>query len=340
MASDAADALAKTYARNKKLLSLRSITNSLQQTGLLEACTYRASSNLRIEYRLGALGDAERTRKYASELVALAPDVIFANGTSQVGPLLQATRTVPIIFTAVADPVGAGFVDSLARPGGNATGFVQYEYGLGGKWLELLKEIAPRVTRAAVLRDAAITAGVGLWGAIQTAAPSFGIEVSPVNVRDASEIERTLTVFAHEPNGGLILTGSALSAAHGDLIVALATRHKLPAVYFSRQFVDGGGLISYGPDTVDQFRRAASYVDRILKGEKPGDLPVQVPTKYELVINLKTAEALGLTIPPAVLSSADEGVAALRPLLAQSGHRRAPFCPLPACQFDPLRWLF
>jgi putative ABC transport system substrate-binding protein len=220
--------------------------------------------------------------------------------------LLEATRTVPIIFTAVADPVGAGFVDSLARPGGNATGFVQYEYGLGGKWLELLKEIAPRVTRAAVLRDAAITAGVGLWGAIQTAAPSFGIEVNPVNVRDASEIERTLTVFAHEPNGGLILTGSALSAAHGDLIVAIATRHKLPAVYFSRQFVDGGGLISYGPDTVDQFRRAASYVDRILKGEKPGDLPVQAPTKYELVINLKTAKTLGLTIPPAVLSRADE----------------------------------
>jgi putative ABC transport system substrate-binding protein len=278
---------------------LAAFKQGLQQLGWIEG------RNLWIEYR-GALGDAERTRKYASELVALAPDVIFANGTSQVGPLLQATRTVPIIFTSVADPVGAGFVDSLARPGGNATGFVQYEYGLGGKWLELLKEIAPRVTRAAVLRDAAITAGVGLWGAIQTAAPSFGIEVSPVNVRDASEIERTLTVFAHEPNGGLILTGSALSAAHGDLIVALATRHKLPAVYYSRILVDGGGLISYGPDTVDQFRRAASYVDRILKGEKPGDLPVQAPTKYELVINLKTAKALGLTIPPAVLSRADE----------------------------------
>jgi putative ABC transport system substrate-binding protein len=279
---------------------LAAFKQGLQQLGWIEG------RNLRFEYRLGALGDAERTRKYASELVAPAPDVIFANGTSQVGPLLQETRPVPIIFTAVADPVGAGFVDSLARPGGNATGFVQYEYGLGGKWLELLKEIAPRVTRAAVLRDAAITAGVGLWGAIQTAAPSFGIEVSPVNVRDASEIERTLTVFAHEPNGGLILTGSALSAAHGDLIVAIATRHKLPAVYFSRQFVDGGGLISYGPDTVDQFRRAASYVDRILKGEKPGDLPVQAPTKYELVINLKTAKTLGLTIPPAVLSRADE----------------------------------
>ena len=217
---------------------LAAFKQGLQQLGWIEG------RNLRIEYRSDALGDAEHTRKYASELVALAPDVIFANGTSQVGPLIQATRTVPIIFTAVADPVGAGFVDSLARPGGNATGFVQYEYGLGGKWLELLKEIAPRVTRAAVLRDAAITAGVGLWGAIQTAAPSFGIEVSPVNVRDATEIERAITVFAREPNGGLILTGSALSAAHGDLIIALATRHKLPAIYFSRQFVDGGGLIS------------------------------------------------------------------------------------------------
>jgi putative tryptophan/tyrosine transport system substrate-binding protein len=262
--------------------------------------------NLRIEYRLGALGDAERTRKYAAELVALAPDVIFASGTAQVVPLLQATRTVPIIFAIVADPVGAGFVDSLARPGGNATGFVQYEYGLSGKWLELLKEIAPRVTRAEVLRDAAITAGVGLWGAIQTAAPSFGIEVSPVNVRDATEIERAITAFARGPNGGLIVTGSALSAAHRDLIVALAARHKLPAVYFTRQMVDGGGLISYGPDIVDQFRRAAGYVDRILKGEKPADLPVQAPTKYELVINLTTAKALGLDVPPTVLARADE----------------------------------
>jgi putative tryptophan/tyrosine transport system substrate-binding protein len=223
-----------------------------------------------------------------------------------VGPLLQATRTVPIIFTLVADPVGAGFIDSLARPGGNATGFVQYEYGLGGKWLDLLKEIAPSVTRAAVLRDAAITARVGLWGAIQTAAPSFGIEVSPVNVRDATEIERAVTAFARGPNGGLIVTGSALSAAHRDLIVALATQHKLPAIYFTRQFVDRGGLISYGPDIVDQFRRAAGYVDRILKGEKPADLPVQAPTKYELVVNLKTAKALGLTVPPTLLATADE----------------------------------
>jgi ABC-type uncharacterized transport system substrate-binding protein len=273
--------------------------------GLLEL-GWSEGRNLRIEYRLGALGDVERTRKYAAELVALAPDVIFASGTAQVGPLLQATRTVPIIFAIVADPVGAGFVDSLARPGGNATGFVQYEYGLSGKWLELLKEIAPRVTRAAVLRDAAITAGVGLWGAIQTAAPSFGIEVSPVNVRDATEIERAITAFARGPNGGLIVTGSALSAAHRDLIVAIATRHKLPAVYFTRQFVDGGGLISYGPDIVDQFRRAAGYVDRILKGEKPADLPVQAPTKYELVINLRAAKALGLDVPPMLLARADE----------------------------------
>ena len=278
---------------------LAAFKQGLQQLGWTEG------RNLQIEYR-GALGDAERTRKYASELIALAPDVIFVNGTSQVGPLLQATRTVPIIFTSVADPVGAGFVDSLARPGGNATGFVQYEYGLGGKWLELLKEIAPRVTRAAVLRDAAITAGVGLWGAIQTAAPSFGIDVNPVNVRDATEIERTITVFARGPNDGLIVTGSALSAAHRDLIVALATRHKLPGVYFTRQFADRGGLISYGPDIVDQFRQAAGYVDRILKGGKAADLPVQNPTKYELVINLKTAKVLGLDVPPTLLARADE----------------------------------
>jgi putative ABC transport system substrate-binding protein len=281
-------------------IRLAAFKQGLQQLGWIEG------HNLRIEYRLGALGDADRTRKYAEELVALVPDVIFASGTAQVGPLLRATRTVPIIFVLVADPVGAGFVDSLARPGGNATGFVQYEYGLGGKWLELLKEIAPRVTRAAILRDADITAGVGLWGAIQTAAPSMGLEVSPVNVRDATEIERAITVFARGPNGGLIVTGSALSLASGDLIVALAIRHKLPAVYFSRDFVDDGGLISYGPAIVDQFRRAAGYVDRILRGEKAADLPVQAPTKYELVINLKTAKALGLTVPQSLLTRADE----------------------------------
>jgi putative tryptophan/tyrosine transport system substrate-binding protein len=279
---------------------LKAFLQGLRELGWTEG------RNLRIEYRLGTLGDAERTRKYAAELVALAPDVIFASGTAQVGPLLQATRSVPIIFTTVADPVGAGLVDSLARPGGNATGFIQYEYGLSGKWLELLKEVAPHVTRVAVLRDAAITAGVGLWGAIQSAAPSFGIEVSPINVRDATEIERAITAFAREPNGGLIVTGSALSSIHRDLIVTLAAQHKLPAVYFTRPFVTGGGLISYGSDSVDQYRRAASYVDRILKGEKPADLPVQAPTKYELVINLKTAKALGLTVPPTLLARADE----------------------------------
>jgi putative ABC transport system substrate-binding protein len=272
----------------------------LQQLGWIEG------RNLRIEYRLGALGDAERTRKYAVELVALAPDVIFASGTSQVGPLLQATRTVPIVFTRVADPVGAGYVESMAHPNGNATGFLQFEYSLSGKWLELLKEIAPGTKRVAVLRDAALTAGIGQFAVIQSVAPSFGIDVSPVNVRDPTEIEHTITVFARRPNGGLILTGSALSAAHRDLIVALATRHKLPAVYFTRLFVDAGGLVSYGSEPVDQFRRAAGYVDRILKGEKPADLPVQAPTKYELAINLKTAKALGLTVPDTLLARADE----------------------------------
>ena len=248
---------------------------------------------MRIDYRWGA-GNADNIRKYAAELAALAPDVILATGTAAMAPLLQATRTVPIVFVIVADPVGAGFVDSLARPGGNATGFMQFEYSLSGKWLELLKQIAPGVTRAAVLRDPAITAGIGQFAVIQSVAPSVGVEVSPVNVRDAGEIERAVTAFARSPNGGLIVTASALARVHRDLIVTLAARHKLPAVYYRRYFVTGGGLISYGPDFVDQFRRAAGYVDRILKGEKPADLPVQAPTKYELVINLKTAKALGL----------------------------------------------
>jgi putative ABC transport system substrate-binding protein len=261
--------------------------------------------NVRIDTRWGA-GDADRIRTYAAELVVLAPDVILGSGSSVVGPLLQATRTVPIVFTQTADPVGAGFVDSLARPGGNATGFTLSEYGMGGKWLEVLKEIAPSATRAAVLRDSAIAQGIGLWGAIQTAAPSFGIEVSPVNVRDAPEIERAVAVFARSPNGGLIVTGSGLAIIHRDLIIALAARHKLPAVYFQRHFVAAGGLISYGPDAIDPHRRAADYVDRILKGEKPAELPVQNPTKFELVINLKTAKALGLEIPPSLLARADE----------------------------------
>jgi putative tryptophan/tyrosine transport system substrate-binding protein len=261
--------------------------------------------NVRIDIRWAG-ADAEKIRKHAAELATLAPDVILANGSVVVAPLLQATRTVPIVFVVVPDPVGAGFVDSLARPGGNATGFVQFEYGLSGKWLELLKEIAPRVTRAAVLRDAAIPAGTGQFGAIQSVAPSVGVEVSPVNIRDAGEIERAVAAFAGSANGGLIVTGSALAQLHRNLIIMLAARYKLPAVYFERFFVTGGGLISYGPDLVDQYRRAADYVDRILKGEKPAELPVQAPTKYETVINLKTAKALGLDIPTPVLARADE----------------------------------
>jgi putative ABC transport system substrate-binding protein len=245
-------------------------------------------------------------RKYAAELVALAPDVILGSGTASVAPLLQATRTVPIVFAQVTDPVGAGFVDSLARPGGNATGFLLFEYAISGKWLELLKEIAPRVSRAGVIRDPAQTAGTGQFGVIQSVAPSVGMEVSTINVRDAPEIERGIAAFARSANGGLILTSSALSVVHRDLIVTLAARHKLPAVYYRRLYATGGGLISYGPDIAEQNRRAAGYVDRILKGEKPADLPVQAPTKYELVINLKTAKALGLTVPPSLLGRADE----------------------------------
>ena len=240
------------------------------------------------------------------ELAALAPDVILAAGAAAVGPVLQATRTVPIVFVIVPDPVGAGFVDSLARPGGNATGFINFEYSVGAKWLELLKAVAPGVTRVAVLRDAFITAGTGQFGAIQSAAPSVGVEVSPINVRDAGEIERAVAAFARSSNGGLIVTGSALAVVHRDLIITLAARHKLPAIYFERNFVASGGLVSYGPDYLDQFRRAASYVDRILKGEKPADLPVQAPTKYKLVINLKTAKAVGLTMPSTLLATADE----------------------------------
>jgi putative ABC transport system substrate-binding protein len=261
--------------------------------------------NMRIDHRWGA-GDADNLRKYAAELVALAPDVIMASGTATVAPLLQATRTVPIVFAQVTDPVGAGFVDSLAKPGGNATGFLLFEYAISGKWLELLKEIAPHVSRAGVIRDPAQTAGTGQFGVIQSVAPSLGMEVSTINVRDAPEIERGIAAFARSANGGLILTSSALSVVHRDLIVTLAARHKLPAVYYRRQYVTGGGLISYGPDVAEQNRRAAGYVDRILKGEKPADLPVQAPTKYELLVNLKTAKALGLTVPTSLLARADE----------------------------------
>jgi putative tryptophan/tyrosine transport system substrate-binding protein len=271
----------------------------------LEQLGWSIGGNVRLDTRWAG-GHGAEIRRHAADLAALAPDVILADGAGAVGALLQATRTVPIVVPVVGDPVGAGFVDSLARPGGNATGFMNFEYSMGGKWLELLKQIAPGVTRAAVLRDSALPSGTGQFGAIQTAAPSFGMEVVPVNMRDAGEIERAVAAFARTPNGGLILTPSGSAIGHRKLIVALTARHKLPAVYFERFFASDGGLISYGPDIVDQYRRAAGYVDRILKGEKPGDLPVQAPTKYELVINVKTAKALGLTIPPSVLARADE----------------------------------
>jgi putative ABC transport system substrate-binding protein len=271
----------------------------------LQELGWTVGRNVRIEYRWGA-GDAELFRRHASELVALAPDVILAGGGAVVPSLLQSTRTIPIVFTGTPDPVGAGFVESLARPGGNATGFTIFEYGISGKWLELLKEIAPHVTRAAVIRDPAIAAGLGLWGAIQSVAPSLGVELRPLGVRDAGEIERVVTAFARSSNGGLIVTGSALATVHRELITTLAARYRLPAVYPQRSFVTVGGLISYGPDSIDPYRQAAGYVDRILRGEKPADLPVQAPTKYELVINLKTAKALGLEVPPSLLARADE----------------------------------
>ena len=261
--------------------------------------------NVRIDYRWGG-GDAERIRRYAAELVALGPDIILTSGTSTMAQLLQATRTVPIVFAQVPDPVGSGYVDSLARPGGNTTGFTVFEFGMGGKWLELLKQIAPGVTRVAIIRDPNLTVGTAQFAAIQTVAPSLGVEISPIGVRDAAEIDRAITAFARGSNGGLIVTASPASVTHRDLITKLAARAKLPAVYYRRLYVTDGGLISYGPDYLDQFRRAAGYVDRILKGEKPADLPVQAPTKYELVINLKTAKAMGLTIPPSVLARADE----------------------------------
>ena len=261
--------------------------------------------NLRIDYRWGA-ADLDRYRRYAAELVALVPDVILAGGGSVVGPLLQVARNVPIVFVNAVDPVGAGLVDSLAQPGGHVTGFTLFEYGISAKWLELLKEIAPRVTRAAVIRSAAPLSGPAQFAVIQAAAPSFGVEVRPVGVHDAPEIERAVTAFARSSNGGLIVTAIPPSAVHRELIVALAARHRLPAVYSFRYYATSGGLISYGPDTTDPFRRAADYVDRILKGEKPADLPVQAPTKYELVINLKTAKALGLTVPDSLLARADE----------------------------------
>jgi ABC-type uncharacterized transport system substrate-binding protein len=261
--------------------------------------------NMRIDTRW-ASADAAAIRRHAAELGALAPDVILAQGSVTVGPLLQATRTVPIVFPIVADPVGAGFVESLARPGGNATGFMDFEYGMGGKWLELLKEIAPSVTRAAVIRDTAIPSGIAVFGIIQAMAPSLRMEVIPINIRDAGEFERSVAAFARVPNGGLVVTPSAQTLLHRNLIVTLAARYKLPAIYPGRTFAAGEGLVSYGADFLNQYRQAAGYVDRILKGEKPGEMPVQAPTKYELVINLKAAKAIGLTVPPTLLARADE----------------------------------
>jgi putative ABC transport system substrate-binding protein len=271
----------------------------------LEQLGWIDGRNVRIDARWTA-GNTANTRKYAKELVALAPDVILVGGGASIGALLETTRSVPIVFAFVPDPVGSGFVDSLSRPGGNATGFMQFEYSLCGKWLELLKEIAPGVTRAAVLWDPSIPAGIGQFAIIQSVASSVGVAVSAVNVRDTAEIERAIAAFARAANGGLIVTGSALASIHRETIITLAARHKLPAVYFERRFVVGGGLISYGANFRDQYRRAASYVDRILKGEKPADLPVQAPTKYVLAINLRTAKALGLTVAPALIARADE----------------------------------
>jgi putative ABC transport system substrate-binding protein len=278
---------------------LAAFLRGLQQLGWIEG------RNAHLDIRWGA-GDAERFRRYAAELVALVPDLILAASGSTMPPLLHATRTVPIVFVQVADPVGNGFVASLARPGGNATGFTNIDFSMSAKWLELLKQIAPGATRAAVLRDSTEPTGIGQWGALQSVAPSFTLELTPVGVSDPGEIERAIAGFANLPNGALIVTASAPTAVHRDLIITLATRHRLPAVYAYKYFITSGGLISYGPDTIDPYRRAAGYIDRILKGEKPADLPVQAPTKYELVINLKTAKALGLEIPDGLLARADE----------------------------------
>ena len=309
MATRRARATARADAAHRRALrrlrrpglegALRGILQGLQQLGWTDG------RNVRTDIRWSG-GNAADASKYAAELAALAPDVILVSGSTAVGSLLQASRSVPIVFTIVPDPVGTGFVHSLSRPGGNATGFMMFEYSLCGKWLELLKEIAPGVTQAAVLRDPAIAAGIGQFAVIQSVAPSVGVDVTPVNLSDATEIESEVATFAGSANGGLILTASALSALHRDLIITLAARYKLPAVYEERSYVAAGGLVSYGSNFLDQFRLAAGYVDRILKGEKPADLPVQVPTKYELVINRKTAKALGLTVPQSILARADD----------------------------------
>jgi putative ABC transport system substrate-binding protein len=289
------------YSANDPQAQIRNAAflQALQQLG------WTVGQNVQIDYRWSA-GSEDDTRKYAAELVALAPDVIFTSGAAAIEPLRRATRTVPIVFVLVPDPVGAGFISSLARPGGNVTGFTPFDYSIAAKWLALLKEIAPNTTRAAVLRDPAITAGIGQWATIQSVSSPVGIEVGPISLVNAAEMDTAVTEFARSPNGGLIATGSALTVARRDLIIALAARYRLPAVYYDRHFVTTGGLISYGSNTAEQFRLAASYVDRILKGEKPADLPVQAATKYELVINLKTAKALGLDVPSSLLARADE----------------------------------
>jgi putative ABC transport system substrate-binding protein len=278
---------------------LPAFQQALQQLGWTDG------RNVQIDLRRHE-GDADRARTYAQELIALAPDIFLAETTNSVMALRHVTRTLPIVFAAVPDPVGAGFVDSLSRPGGNITGFMSREYGFSGKWLELLKQIAPQVTRAVVIRNPDVSSGTAQFSAIQAVAPALGVEVTPIGMHDAGEIERAVEAFARSANGGLIITGAVYSAVTQDLIIALAARHKLPAVYYDRYMVTAGGLVSYGPDNVDQFRRAAGYVDRILKGAKPADLPVQAPTKYELVVNLKTARAIGLDVPASVLARADE----------------------------------
>jgi len=294
--------MASTLDDPESQARIAAFQQSLQQLGWIDG------RNVSIDTRW-ATTNPDDIRRHAAELAALTPDVILAGtGTATVAPLLQATRTVPIVFALVIDPVGAGFVDSLARPGGNATGFTVFEYGMSGKWLELLKQRSPAVTRAAVLRDPTIASGIGQFAAVQAVAPSLGVDLSAVDVRDAGEIERAITAFARSSNGGLIVTANALATRHRELIITLAAQHRLPAVYPYRRFVDDGGLVSYGPDFVDQYRQAAGYIDRVLKGEKPAEMPVQAPIKYGIVINLKTIKSLGLTVPPAVLARADEAI--------------------------------
>jgi ABC-type uncharacterized transport system substrate-binding protein len=280
-----------------------SVTRRAAFEQAFKALGWTNGSNLRIDYRWNA-ADVDRGRKIAAELVALAPDVILTSGNIALASMMQASTNIPIVFVQAVDPVGSGFVKSLARPGGNVTGFTQFEYSLAGKWVELLKQIAPHVTRAAVIRDPTRGPGIGQFAVVQATAPALGMELSPINALDVSEMESGIAEFARSPNGGLIVTVGG-TAFIRDLIIALAAKHRLPAVYPYRYFVSGGGLMSYGPDTIDQYRRAAGYIDRIFKGERPADLPVQAPTKYELVINLKTAKALGLTVPQTLLARAD-----------------------------------